>query len=126
MASNDLPLWDRYRLLYASEFIGFYFDSALGTPSSAPVGTEEGLVRMWTRITSKRIDVVGRKLGAWWIIELRPQASSGALGTILTYRDIWLSDPPDSDPVTSVIVTDFPDPDLLILAAKNDIQIVVV
>jgi hypothetical protein len=125
-ASNDLPLWERFQEKYGKDFSGFYFDSSLGTPSFVPEGTEDNLARMWTRITSKRMDVVGVKDDVYWIIELRPQAAAGALGTIMTYLALWKSDPPDDKAVIGVIVTDFPDPDLIPLAASNNIKIVVV
>ena len=125
-ASNDLPLWERFQDQYGKEFSGFYFDCSLGTPAVVPEGTEANLEKMWTRITSKRIDVVGVREDIYWIIELRPQAAAGALGTIITYRELWRSAPPDSKPFIGVIVTDYPDPDLLVMAAQQDIKIVVV
>lgn len=125
-ASNDIPLWDRFQEMFGKEFSGFYFDVSLGTPSDVPAGTEDNLSKMWVRITSKRIDVVGVREDVYWIIELRPQAAAGALGTILTYRELWRGAPPDDKPFIGVIVTDVPDPDLLTMAAANDIKIVVV
>ena len=126
MSSLDQPLWERFQAAYGSEYISFFFDASLGTPSAVPPGTEANLSKMWSRITSKRMDVVARKAEEWWILEMRPNASSGALGTIITYRDLWLADPPDDKPLKSAIVTDVPDPDLLILARKHDIDIIVV
>lgn len=125
-ASNDLPLWERFQEKYGMEFTGFYFDVSLGTPS--PVGAAEAdpLGKMWTRITSKRIDVVGVREDMYWIIELRPQAAAGALGTIITYRELWRAAPPDDKAFIGVIVTDVPDPDLIIMAAQQDIKIVAV
>lgn len=126
MSSLDQPLWERFQSLRGAEYQLFYFDASLGTPSEVAPDAPPELAKMWTRITSKRMDVVGRKAGEWWILEMRPNASSGALGTIITYRDLWLSDPPDNDPVIAAIVTDIPDPDLLKLAPKNNILIITV
>lgn len=126
MSSLDQPLWERFQAAHGSEYELFYFDASLGTPSEVAADAPPELAKMWTRITSKRMDVVGRKPGEWWILEMRPNASSGALGTVLTYRELWRSAPPDSDPVRAAIVTDRPDPDLLILAPKNDILIITV
>lgn len=125
-ASNDIPLWERFQDKFGAEFTGFYFDVSLGTPSNIIDAAADPLGKMWTRITSKRIDVVGVKEDTYWIIELRPQAAAGALGTIITYRELWRSAPPDDFAFIGVIVTDVPDPDLVTMAAQQDIKIVVV
>lgn len=113
MASHDLEIWIRYREKHAHEFIGFYFDAACGTPAEVPPGTPENLARDWIRITSKRIDVIGIKTNEIWIIEVRPDASSGALGTILTYFECARKEPPDSRLIVPVIISDRFDPDII-------------
>lgn len=124
VSSQDLPLWDRFQHRFGSDFIGFYFDASLGTPSEVQPDTPENLKRMWTRLTSKRIDVVGVRLNEIWIIELRPSAAAGALGTIMTYIELWREDPPFEKPAFPVIVTDVPDPDLRRLAKKQNITLI--
>lgn len=126
MSSQDLPLWDRFQDKFGSEFLGFHFDAALGTPSEVPAGTEPNMVKMWTRLTSKRIDAVGVKSDSYWLIEVRPEAAAGALGTILTYRAAWLKDPPDNKPITSVIVSNVFDPDIIENAKAFDITLIAV
>ncbi|MEK7514561.1 MAG: hypothetical protein AAB587_01955 [Patescibacteria group bacterium] len=126
MSSQDLPLWERFQEKYGSQFIGFHFDAALGTPAEIPAGTEEKLAKMWTRLTSKRIDAVGVKSNEYWLIEVRPQAAAGALGTILTYRAAWLKDPPDGKPFRSVIVSDIFDPDIIENAKNFGIELIAV
>ena len=126
MSSQDIPLWDRFQEKHGSTFSGFYFDVALGTPSDVPDGTPENLTKMWVRITSKRIDAVGVKPDEYWIIEARPEAAAGALGTILTYRSLWLKDPPDKLPIRGVIISDVFDPDIIDQAKFHDITLIVV
>lgn len=113
MSSQDLPLWDKFQDKFGKEFIGFHFDAALGTPSEVPAGTDPSMAKMWTRLTSKRIDAVGVKSDSYSIIEVRPEAAAGALGTILTYRAAWFKDPPDNKPTEFIIVSDIFDPDII-------------
>lgn len=126
MSSLDTPLWSRFQAKHGSEFTGFYFDAALGTPSTTPPDTPDNLQKMWTRLTSKRMDAVGVKPDEWWILEMRPNASMGALGTIITYTNLWRLEPLDHNPIISVIVTDFPDPDLVKLAPLYGVEIITV
>ena len=126
MSSQDLPLWDRFQEKYGKEFLGFHFDATTGTPSDMPKDTPDNLARMWTRITSKRMDAVGVKPNEWWIIEMHPNAAAGALGTVLTYRAAWLKDPPDTKFVRTVIVSDIFDPDILDNARELNIELIAV
>ena len=124
MSSLDLPLWDRFQDQHGSQFLGFYFDALVGTPSEVPPGTDEKMLKMWTRLTAKRIDAVGVKPAQYWLIEFRPNAAAGALGTIVTYMTAWRKDPPDDLPVQPVIVSDVFDPDIIDNAHVLGIQLI--
>ncbi len=124
MASQDLPIWERFRDKYKNDFVGWYFDAACGTPAEVPPGTEPNLAKMWTRITSKRIDVVGVKTNEYWIIEIRPDAAAGALGTIMTYINCVSVDPPDDRSLVAALVSDRFDPDIVDLAKSFNINLI--
>lgn len=126
MSSNDLPLWERFQDKYGSEFLGFYFDVLVGTPSDIPAGTPENMSTMWERITAKRVDAVGVKPDTYWLIEFRPNAAAGALGTIITYMTAWRKDPPDDKPIQPVVVSDVFDPDIIDNAKILDIKLIAV
>lgn len=113
MSSQDLPLWERFQDQFGKEFTGFYFDVLVGTPSDVPAGTDEKMRNMWNRLTAKRIDAVGVKPDSYWLIEFRPHAAAGALGTMITYMTAWRKDPPDDKPIQPVIVSDLFDPDII-------------
>ena len=124
MASQDLPIWERFRDKYKNDFVGWYFDAACGTPSEVPPGTPENLAKMWTRITSKRLDVVGVKTNEYWIIEIRPDAAAGALGTIMTYINCVSAEPIDDRNYVAVLVSDRFDPDIVPLAKQFNINLI--
>ena len=79
---------------------------------------------MWWRLTMKRIDVVAETKKEWHIIEIRPRATSTAVGRLLQYRDMWTADPPDQRPVRLILTTDTPDPDLPRLLHTLKIELV--
>lgn len=124
MSSLDQELWVRFHEKYASQFTGFYYDAAVGTPSEIPPGTDPAMAKMWTRITAKRIDAIGVKPNEYWLIEVRPNAAAGALGTIITYTTAWYNDPPNNLKLTPVIVSDVFDPDIIENAGVFGIQLI--
>lgn len=126
ISPRDFVLWERFFIQHAKSFLGFHFDVSLGTPGVVPPNTDPSLIKMWERITLKRIDVVGVRSDQWWLMEFRPAAAGASLGAVITYRDLWISNPPDSKSVIAAIVTDIPDPDLIPTAFKNNVRVIVV
>lgn len=94
-------------------FKRIYFSVRVGDPVLAAPGLEPEMQRVVEHVSRRIADLVGEKNDAWWIIELRPKASHGAIGSILTYRILWEEDPPDRRPVTAAVVTDYLDKNLL-------------
>ncbi len=126
MSPKDLELWVRFKEEYAREFKQFYFDVLIGDPViEAP--EEELNIRMYVEQTSRlRIDAVGEKDDEWWLMELRPNAAAGAIGSILTYKTLWEEDPPDRRLVTPVIVTDNTNKNIVRVCAILKIIIILV
>lgn len=112
MSSRDFQLWRRYAAETGLPFIALYFDVALGSLNPAPVLPPETLARMWSSITAFRADVLAESVDHWTLIELRANAGPGALGSLLTYRELWHRDPPDDRPLELQLVTDELHPDL--------------
>ena len=70
-----------------------------------------------------RIDAVGQRKNEYWLIELRPNAMCGAIGSILTYKTLWDMDPPDDRLATPVIVTDNTNRNIISAASRLKIII---
>lgn len=107
MSAGDQALWVNFRDIYARDFKFFYYDVLVGIPSLEMTQVEPELQGMVNQITRMRVDAVGEKENEWWIIEFRPNASLGAIGSVLGYKTLWEEDPPDERPVKPVIVTDY-------------------
>lgn len=106
VSSEDLVLWEEFRRRHAKDYVGFYFDVSLGTGEEVAAGVNENVARAWQRLTRFRADVVGDTGTEWHLIELRPNAGPGAVGSVQTYMTLWTISPPDGRAVVPIIVTD--------------------
>lgn len=124
MGSNDFSIWQRYHQIHGRDFLGFYFDAAVGLGAIIPDGTAEKLARTWTRLTQKRIDVIGIRKDAVWIIEVRDSAGTSALGAVLSYVHLLRNDNPFSLPLRMAVLTDHADRDMKAVMHDYGIQLI--
>ncbi len=124
MSPGDMPIWRIFQSKFGKGFKEFHFDVQLGTTPPAHDDTESKFKQMWKKVTSKRIDVVGVKVGEIWIMEFRPVAGMSAVGNAISYTAIWNSDPPDKRRAIPFVITDTADPDILKTAEKIGITII--
>ncbi len=123
MAPFDLPLWTRYHRAHANEWTAVYYDVALGEGATFPEKFPLVQEPMWRRITKQRADAVILKPTGWTIVEVRPAAGPAALGALLSYVALWQADPPDSQPLAWLLITDVDNADLLRAAATLNVPI---
>jgi hypothetical protein len=112
MSALDFPLWQAVAPTFRPRAKRIYYDVAVGEGSPKDTATPDAISEGWSRLTRKRIDVVIDAGDAWLLIECRPNAGVGALGSITTYRSLWDRDPPDTRPTESYIVTTRLEPDV--------------
>ena len=126
MSPNDRDIWTYFQDQFAAEFLQLYFNVGVGVPTMWTPDLDEDMVRLVNEISRRRIDVVGEKEDAWWLIELRINAGPGAIGSILTYKTLWEDDPPDARPVVPVIATNTQDANLQRVCDRFGITMIVV
>lgn len=126
LSALDFQLWLAYRLTLPPDTIALYFDVGLGDGRPAPPGTDPATQQQWRVITQKRADVLVELPDRWLLVELRETAQPNAIGRLLTYRTLWLDDPPDQRPLNLQLVTNSPDPDVERLAAAHDIAYIII
>lgn len=126
MSSNDFEIWMSYREILPEEIKILYFDVAVGDPTLFSEDLEEEMQRVVNQVTRRRIDVVAETDKEWIIIELRWNAGPGAIGSVLTYRELWKMDPPDNRPVKTTIVTNCPDINIIKVCKSLGIELEVV
>lgn len=112
MFPHDIDIWERFLEIYASEYTGFDYDVKVGTGVPAEEGTPENYARMQNILSKYRIDCVGYKASQIEIIEVKPEASTVAIGQIMTYVNLFKRDFSPTLPVVGVIVTDHEIPDI--------------
>jgi len=123
MAGRDLGIWAIWRKQLPFPYQGFYFDVALGTPPPDDPTLHPGTNIAWAFLLASRIDALGLLPDAWHIIELRRGADKAAVGTVKGYAFLWRRDPPDSKPVSTILVTDIMDPETRAFAESEGITV---
>jgi len=124
MGTRDFIIWQRYHTFHWESFQKFYFDAAVGLGAAMPADTPDKLAKHWTRLTQKRIDVIGIRKDAVWIIEVRDSAGTSALGAVLSYMHLIRDDNPFSLPLRGAILTDHADRDMRAVMKDYGIQLI--
>ena len=126
MSAIDWVLWQRFRRQRILTFDRIYYDVLVGR-GAVPVGdVDPKVVAAWARLTRLRVDVLGESIDHWTIIELRGAAGPGAVGSLLTYAELWKEDSPDGRDLQLWLITDsFPE-NLLSVLKRFSITLFVV
>ncbi len=80
--------------------------------------TPENYARMIETLSKYRIDAVGHKNGRLEIIEVKPDASTVAIGQVITYVELYKRDFSPTDAVVGVIVTNREVGDMKLLTSR--------
>jgi hypothetical protein len=92
MLPADVAVWERFLKLYPHMFDSFDYDVHVGGDVERKEEWSDETFKMWSAISSKRIDVVGYKEGEVWIIEVKPEAGLTALGQLVGYKQLYIRD----------------------------------
>ena len=126
MFPKDIAIWERFLDLHAAEYTGFSYDVKVGKGTELPPSAPEEYARMADILSKYRIDVVGFKNGEIEIIEVKPEASTVAIGQVVAYVALYLRDFNPAAKVTGAIVTDRWIPDIEYLTKEQGINYYVV
>lgn len=106
LSKHDAPIWSRFLDAYADSFEHFAYDVALGGRVPPDDFGSEADRKGWQYSTALKIDVVGFRADAIWIIEVKPSANVSAIGAALAYVEMAELDKIGELPLVPVIVTD--------------------
>ncbi len=126
MFPGDIAIWERFLEKHAEEYTGFSYDIKVGKGAKLPSSTPEEYARMADILSKYRIDVVGFKPGLIEIIEVKPEASTVAIGQVMSYVELYKRDFKPTLPVIGAIVTDRFIPDINYLTKLNNINYYIV
>ena len=122
----DIAIWERFLEKFGKDYDGFDYDTKVGTGAEIDIDTPENYARMITVLSKYRIDVIGHKNGRLEIIEVKPEASTVAIGQVITYVDLYERDFSPAAKVVGAIVTDREVGDMRYLTEKMGILYIIV
>ncbi len=108
----DIGVWTRYLRDPLAPITEVWYDVHVGQAVLLPVGADDLDRRISAGVTRKRIDVVARVRGGYWVIEVKPFANMVALGQIITYTRLFIEEYEIDGQVIPVIIADQVDPDI--------------
>jgi hypothetical protein len=122
----DIAIWERFIDTHGNEFLGFDYDVKVGSGTKPDKRVPDAYYRMQRILSKYRIDCVGYKRDAIYIIEVKPEAGTIAIGQIETYTRLFKRDIKPDLPIIGCIVTDRILPDMEYLTEAKDIAYYIV
>jgi len=113
MMAEDTDVWSKYLADPVVPIKEVWYDVHVGGAVEVPGGPESLEGRIAAGITRKRIDVVCRVGGGYWVVEVKPYGSMLALGQVLSYSRLFAADYRPDGEVIPVVVCLNADPDLI-------------
>lgn len=101
---KEIAIWERFLAAYGDLFKSFDYDIHLGPGAELPDDAPDWVIRQSQAVSRDRVDVVGHRGDAIWIIEIKPRAGKGAIGQLIQYRRQYIEELAPARPVRMVIV----------------------
>lgn len=115
MLPKDRRIWTAFLEAGVVDIKEVWYDVHVGQGVLLPVGTSDLLQRIRDGITRKRIDVVCHVGNRYWVVEVKPRADMYALGQVLTYVRLFMSEFGMVDETIAVIICSEVDEDVMYL-----------
>lgn len=104
LIGEDTDVWDRFILKFPDRFETVDYDVHVGSGTETPEDWLESSKQYWSKMTKKRIDVIGWKGNFATIIEVKNRVGLHTLGQILGYRFLYHRENPEIVLLPSLIV----------------------
>lgn len=112
MLFEDVEVWTRFLGGRHPVIYEVWYDLHVGKPVEPVAGSPAFLVAVAAGVSRKRIDVVCRVDGGFWVVEVKPFGNMVALGQALGYWGLVMEEFALSGRIWPVVVCDIVDPDL--------------
>jgi len=122
LSTEDIPIWETFLKKHPDFYESVAYDVHVGTGSLPPSHLDETTKSMWTRLTQKRIDVLGQRDDRIDIIEVKPVLRPSAVGQVLTYKNLFDQQFSPKRPTRAVILFQIAQPDMIQTAEKLNIE----
>lgn len=124
MAVADTAIWSRYIQRYPDAFKEAAYDVAVGAGAEFDTVVNPATGGDVKKLYQRKIDVVLRDGGGVILVEVKPRATTAAIGQITGYATLWKRDFPDYPITQLVIVTDSIAPEMEFLAHDAGVEII--
>lgn len=123
MAKRDAEVWLDWIRKHGADYVGFSYDVALGGVELPETAGDEAMRKGWQYSTALKIDAVGWQGNQVWVIEVRPDATTSALGAALTYTLVARRERLTDLPIVPAIVCRAIQPDVRWTCAMLGVQV---
>lgn len=125
MFPRDIAIWERFLKDFGESYSHFNYDVKVGSGTSDILGRNDAYSKMQRILSLYRIDAVGFRGSDIDIIEVKPRATTAAIGQVIVYKELYERDFQPTQTVIPTIVTDYEMPDIRYLTKELGIQYIV-
>lgn len=126
MGPNDAIIWARFILADQTFFEKVCYDIPVGQGAEFDVTAGGILGEGIKKLYQRKIDVVGVKDSTVYIVEVKPRATTAAIGQVKGYVTLFKRDYPEYKNVLPMIVTDSLMPEMQFLCDEEGVRISIV
>ena len=122
---RDVEIWERFIEANPDIFDVVSYDVPVGDGAEFDTVVPHENGGDMNKLYQRKIDVVGRKNGMFFVVEVKPRASTSAIGQVQGYVTLFKRDFTINEPVIPMIVTDQLVPEMEFLARDSGVNLVV-
>lgn len=126
MKPGDVAIWERFIDKFPDFFDSVDYDVNIGEGADFDTTITERTGKTANALYKKKVDVVGYKENEIWLVEVKPLASTLAVGQVSIYDEIYRSEKNPAEKVVNAVLTDALTPDTKELARKWEVELIVV
>lgn len=124
MQRRDAQIWEAFLRTVPVGLAAVAYNVALGGVAPNDPTASEAMLRGFAYSTASKPDVVCDFGAVWWICEVKPSATLGAVGQALGYTLMAEREALTDLPMLPTIITDSAAPDLIWVCEQLDINLV--
>ena len=113
MLSEDIDVWTEYLKAPIVTIKELWYDVHVGGAVIPLAGASAMERRVSAGVSRKRIDVICKVGGGYWVVEVKPMGSMLALGQVISYTRMFRAEFIPDGAVWPVVVCYHADPDLI-------------
>ena len=126
LSDNEAAIWSRFISKYPDRFNRIAYDVCVGEPRPCAEPLDEKTLRNRHYLGRYKIDVLAEDGEFFYIIELKKEATTKALGEVWLYERLFNLDYNPNKPLQSFVITDSEMPNIRATLEEENIGLIVV